>query len=105
MRCALHLCTLASYARADDAPSNIRRAGNSAAAQVRDAEETDKEDKTAKMGLEELRDQLRKAKREVINRDTTLRALQRNYETLASVHEEGKAEHQRRKIAFDQIRC
>jgi flagellar motility protein MotE (MotC chaperone) len=98
------LCTIASYARADDAPSNIRRAGNSAAAQVRDAEETDKEDKTAKMGLEELRDQLRKAKREVINRDTTLRALQRNYETLASVHEEGKAEHQRRKIAFDQIR-
>lgn len=72
---------------------------------MRDAEETDKEDKTAKMGLEELRDQLRKAKREVINRDTTLRALQRNYETLASVHEEGKAEHQRRKIAFDQIRC
>jgi hypothetical protein len=65
----------------------------------------DKEDKTAKMGLEELRDQLRKSKREVTNRDTTLRALQRNYETLAAVHEEGKAEHQRRKIAFDQIRC
>ncbi len=39
---------------------------------MRDAEETDKEDKTAKVSLEELRDQLGKAKREVMNRDTTL---------------------------------
>ena len=40
-------------------------------------------------------EQLKTAKREVANRDTTLKALQRNYETLAQVHEESKAEHQR----------
>ncbi|MGB1597013.1 MAG: hypothetical protein ACPIOQ_29915, partial [Promethearchaeia archaeon] len=45
-------------------------------------------------------EQLKTAKREVANRDTTLKALQRNYETLAQVHEESKAEHQRRKTAL-----
>ena len=48
-------------------------------------------------------EQLKTAKREVANRDTTLKALQRNYETLAQVHEESKAEHQRRKTALDQL--
>ena len=55
------------------------------------------------MSIDELREQLKKTKREVTNRDTTLKALQRNYETLASVHEESKTEHHRRKIAFDQV--
>ena len=62
-----------------------------------------RDDGIARMGIDELREQLKKTKREVTNRDTTLKALQRNYETLASVHEESKSEHQRRNIAFDQV--
>ena len=29
--------------------------------------------------------------------------MQRNYETLVSTHEESRAEHARRKVAFDQV--
>ena len=90
----------------DDTPVNHRRgsSGSTADSEKADAEVGDKgDDKIAKLGIEELREQLRKAKREVTNRDTTLKALQRNYETLAAVHEESKKAHQDRKIAFDQI--
>ena len=40
---------------------------------------------------------------QVANRDTTLRSMQRNYETLVSTHEESRQEHARRKVAFDQV--
>jgi len=43
------------------------------------------------------------SRRETANRDVTIRALQRNYETLCSTNDETKREHMRRKEAFDAL--
>ena len=61
------------------------------------------EEDVSGLSQKELVDRLKKALREVGNRDMTLRSMQRNYETLVSAHEDARLEHAKRKSAFDQL--